>query len=712
MFLRNKVLYMLLMAIILGGCSQVNTSEHRTWFDLVEINDNVMRTKQEAPAEPPVDGDIESNGQSAVETPRLRDLSSKDNSGNHYLDAMTAKPPERKGDAVEGEGVMLNFDNADIYEVIQVVSETLGLSYIIDPNVKGSVNIRSGQKIPNDQLFTIFKKLLNINGLDIRNEGQHDYIFVAGKPVSMAIYDKDQLGLLKESPKLITQIVPVVHMSSAAAQKLIEPYLSEHAVVYDLAEQNTLIITDFESQIVDGLMILSRMDVSSLSSLVVKVLRVEQAPLFDLKDELTEVLSALKVNKKDYEGVQIIPMERVNSLMLIGYNEELVRTAIKWANELDRAPTEGRDSIYIYNVRNSVATELSDLVNSLIKEKEKKSTSKSSSKSKTLRPPGTPKTASAPPAVPNPTSSSSSVAGGPSLASMQFAGEPVLIPDDARNIILIRALGMDYKRIMKLLERLDNMPMQVLIEVLVAEVSLTDDLKYGVEWALKNNKTYIRDGEISFNSANGLAGGLIFDSSTDIFKLVNFLATKNDFSILSSPQVLVLNNEAATVNVGEQVPIVTSQITDSTLSTSSNQTVQYKDTGVILNVTPRINADGIILLEIDQQVSQVKSATTGGLNSPTISTKQIKTKLAVHDGQSILMGGLIDKNESKSENGIPILKDIPYLGAIFKSKTDNYRKTELLIMVTPFVIESEDVLNQYVENFKEKMLALRKDLSR
>jgi general secretion pathway protein D len=639
----------------------------------------------------------------------------KADTGNQYLNAMTAQRRERKGEAVEGEGVMLNFDNADIYEVIQVIAETLGLSYIIDPNVKGSVNIRSGQKIPKDQLFTIFKKLLNINGLDIRSEGELDYIFVAGKPVSMAIYGKDQVGLLKESAKLITQIVPVVHISSAEAQKLVEPYLSEHAVVYNLAEQNTLIITDFESQIVDGLMILARIDVSALSSLVVRVIRVDQAPLFDLKDELVEVLTALKINKKDYEGVQIIPMERVNSLLMIGYNEDLISTAVKWATELDRAPSEGRDSIYIYNVRNSVATELSDLVSSLIQEKDssKTATSKTSSTKQTVRPPGTAKSTQ-PSAPPTPRKSVQSSAGGTSLASMQFAGEPVLIADDARNVIMIRAMWADYKRIQKLLERLDNLPMQVLIEVLVAEVTLSDDLTHGVEWALKNNELEISTGELTFTSngdaAVGLAGSFSAITGTKIFNLFKFLASKNDISVLSSPQVLVLNNETANVNVGEQVPIVTNEFGSNTAG-DLNRTVQYKDTGVILNVTPRINYDGIIIMEIDQQVSKAQALTTGGLQSPVISTKQIKTKVAVKDGQSILMGGLIDKTDSETESGIPWLMDIPFLGNVFKQKSTSSKKTELLIMVTPYVIQSEDVLDQYVRGFQEKMLELRSELS-
>jgi len=677
-------------------------------MNLAKTNENIHKTKLDSALDIPEDANDQPHG---VEGPRVKDLSVTSNTTNPYLKKVMPQKSFADGKSIEGEGVMLNFDNADIYEVIQVIAEVLNISYIIDPQVKGVVNIRSGEKIPTDQLYTIFKKLLNINGIDIRPEGDHYYIQMSGKPSSQLIYTKDQIGNLKNSSKMVTQIVPVIHISSSEAQKLLEPYLSDQSNIINLADQNTLIISDFESKILDGLMVLSRLDVSALSALKVKMVKIEQAPLFDVKSELEEVLSALKVNKKDYQGVQVLPLERVNALLLIGYDSSLMNTAETWIKELDRAPTEGRDSVYIYNVRNSVASELSDLVSSLISDKASSTKSTKSTKSNTstrssVRPPGT--TAKKPTrtaSIKRPSVSKGKTVG---MASMQFAGEPVLIADDARNIILIRALLADYKRVVKLLARLDNMPMQVLVEVLVAEVSLTDGWEYGVEWAVRNGNFGLESGEAALTK-NGFNLNLTFDNQKNVFDLLDVLADNNDFSILSSPQVLVLNNETATVNVGEQVPILTSE-SGSNIGGDLNRTVQYKDTGIILNVTPRINADGIILIEIDQQVSSVKDQTTGGLDSPTISTKSVKTKLAIKDGQSILMGGLISKGESKNESGIPLLKDIPYLGWAFKSQSSRIEKKELMIMVTPYVIDSEDVLDQYIKSFKEKMGDLRLDI--
>ncbi len=729
---KTLCLLSILTAICLSGCITNEPAKHKTWVDLKGISDTVVQSKKDR-ASQQMEEDERQAKAAEDKTSKTRDLSPGVDVGNRYLKGMKGQKTIPAGEGIEGEGVMLNFDNADIYEVIQVIAETLDLSYIIDPQVKGVVNIRSGQKIPKSELFVIFKKILNINGLDIRDEGDHHYIFVAAKPSSLAVYSKDEAGKLSPSSRMVTQVVPVVNISSAEAQKMVTPYLSQQAVIYNLVDQNTLVLSDFEGQIIDALTILSRLDVSALSAMRVKVVRVEQAPLLELRDELKEVLLALKVNKKDYEGVQIVPLERVNSMMLVGFDEELMETAVKWVAELDRAPTGGRDSIYIYNVRNSVASELVDLVGSLITDKESSgqsaATKKSSRPSTTpgsIRPPGT-MSENQPQKTPSATQPAVRTPTGETLASMQFAGAPTMIGDDARNIVLIRAQRTDYLRVVKLLERLDNMPTQVLIEVLVAEVTLTDDLQYGVEWALKNKKlepANKEDNHLSFGETitgggiKGLDAAITFNKSGDIFKFLNFLASDTHVSVISSPQVLVLNNESATVNVGKQVPIVTNQIVDTTsgtgnnLSLAQNQTVQYRDTGVILNVTPRINAEGVILLEIDQQVSSVLDQTTEGIQSPTISTKEVKTKLAVKDGQSILMGGLIAKDETNNDTGIPILKDIPGLGWLFKQKNINNTKTELMVMVTPYVIESEDVLDQYIAGFKEKVDDLRQDLAK
>jgi general secretion pathway protein D len=661
------------------GCADLGSMTGNA-FDFAEISNSIVKPPAKEVA---LEGGPEGvPSESEIKAAPVKDLETRVEAGNPYLKKIPALSQPAPPAALSEEGVLLNFDNADIYEVIQVIAEILDLSYIIDPQVKGLVNIRSGRKIPMDQLYSVFKKLLNINGLDIRSEGDYNYIYrPLAKSTPQKIYGSGQVGELRESPDLVIQVIPVMHLPAAEAKQLLEPYKSAQGSIDTLENPNTLFISDYESKVMDMMLILGKLDISPLSTLKIRMVRVDKAPLFDLRDELIEILSALKINKQGHDGVTVMSLERVNSLLLVSGNQELLDSATRWISELDAVPSEGRDNIYIYNVRNSVASELALLVTDLISNQPgvaaKSSPAKSATNAETGRgmdEGGQARRSTVPPPTPEPTPAVVKTGKGVGLkpgevgAGLRFAGEPTLIPDDSRNIILLRALPPDYSRLVKLLERLDNMPRQVLIEVMVAEVSLTDSWSMGIEWALHQQGTI--DGRTYtnhlVNNIENLAGsttpaniganavGLtytILNSAGEVAGVLNAIADNNDLSILSSPQVMVLNNETATVNVGEQVPIITSQVGDISAQTTVNQTIQYKDTGVILKVTPKINYDGIIILDINQQVSSASSNTLSGTESPVISNRELATKLAVRDGQTIFMGGLISNNVNYIDTG-------------------------------------------------------------
>ncbi|MBU0964758.1 MAG: type II secretion system secretin GspD [Proteobacteria bacterium] len=633
----------------------------------------------------------------------------------------TSKPQAAAGEA-ESEGLLLNFDNADIFEVIQVIAGTLNLNYIIDPQVKGVVNIHSGSKIPTNQLYEIFTKILHINGLDMRSEGDYQYIYVAKKLGNERVSGPEKIAGLKDSPQFIIQVVPLAHLSSSEVLKLVEPYLSAQGSLYDLPQQNTLLVSDYESKVMDILRIIARIDISPLASVHIKLVRVDNAPIYDLRDELTEIFTALKINGKDFEGITVVPLERVNSLLLVSNSENQVQNGVDWIKELDVVPSQDRDNIYIYNVRNSVASGLADLINQLITE-EQPTTQKTTGKKTTPTTQTKDQKATKTTANQKSTSSSStSTSTGSPLSSLRFMGTPVVFGDDDRNVILIRALPGDYIRIVKLLERLDNLPRQVLVEVLVAEIQLTNELELGLEWFLTSNKyafgTSFSAVGASTTTTNGVTsttypGGFSYSFNYgDVAGFLQTLASRNNLTVLSSPQILVLNNEKASVNVGKQVPIVTTVTENSTTVSQVDKTVQYKDTGVILEVTPQINYNGIILLEVSQTVSKAEENTLSDISSPVISKRELQTKLAVKNGQAILMGGLIDRNTSTTQSGVPFLMDIPILGNLFKYQKDKEDKTELIMIITPYVIESEDVLDQYSREFADKIKQLRPELTK
>lgn len=696
-----------LVFLFLAGCAEKEGMA--PYIDLEEIRMKIIKVQDPSAV---LEADTVKKD-TVRQQPRVQDLTIETAGVNDYLKGLSSLGIQQPS-AGHGEGLLLNFDNADIYEVIQIIAETLDLNYIIDPQVKGVVNIRSGKKIPNEQLFAIFQKILHINGLDIRSEGQYDYIFVNKKNSSLIINGPEKISSLREGPRVIIQIVPVMNLASAKAVKLVEPYLSSQGSIHNLAGQNTLLICDYESKVVEALMLLSRVDISPLAGLQLRLVKVEKAPLFDIRDELVEIFLAMGVNKKDFEGVTLIPLERVNSLLLISKNEFLIETCLKWVSDLDVVPSQDRDNIYIYNVRNTVASELAELVNKLISEESpKSSTPGSRSNTKTsnkFKKNTSPKSSLS-------RKSTLSTAKSP-LSSLRFGGTPMLLADDNRNIVLIRSLPVDYSRLVKLLERLDNMPRQVLVEVLVAEISLTNELEFGVEWAVHNKKLNINDSNYTQNFATdftNLAAGFsynVIDSSENIVSMLQALASENNLTILSSPQILVLNNETAKIDVGQEVPIVTTETYSDTITTtdSVDKTVEYKNTGVILEVTPKINYNGIIILDVDQEVSSAEENTTSGINSPIISKRQVKTKMAVKDGQSILIGGLIRNETNYLESGVPFLKDLPLLGYLFKYQKEKQVKQELLIMITPYVIETENVLDQYIKAFQEKSQGLRQQM--
>jgi general secretion pathway protein D len=268
-----------------------------------------------------------------------------------------------------------------------------------------------------------------------------------------------------------------------------------------------------------------------------------------------------------------------------------------------------------------------------------------------------------------------------------------IIADDSTNSLVIRALPRDYRKIREAIDRLDILPLQVLIEATVAEVTLSDELRYGVEW-------FFRSGDFQATFSQRLLGGVTSTfpgfsalfANADARMVLNALEEVTDVNVISSPQLLVLDNQTARLQVGDQVPIVVQQAAPITgdLDTIVNS-IELRDTGVILTVTPRVNAGGLVILEIQQEVSNVvraETVTQSELATPTISQRLVSSTVAVQSGQTIALGGLITDNRNRSRSGVPILSSIPIIGVLFSTRNNTNARTELLVLLTPRVIDS------------------------
>jgi len=288
------------------------------------------------------------------------------------------------------------------------------------------------------------------------------------------------------------------------------------------------------------------------------------------------------------------------------------------------------------------------------------------------------------------------------------SGNVKIIADSENNALLIMASRSEYEKVRSAIRRLDVMPLQVLVEATILEVTLTDDLSYGLQWFFKNgigdSKSGI--GELFPLPVDPSFSYTVKDSSANIRAVLNLLAADSRLNIISSPSLMVLDNRTATIKVGDQVPIRTSETTS--LATSGTDplvtsTIQYRDTGVLLEVTPRVNPGGMVVLEITQDVNDVDQTTTSDIDSPTIIQRRIMTSVAVQSGETVVLGGLIRDNKSQSEAGIPGLRSVPGVGRLFSSKTTTSTRTELLVLITPTAISNVEEAKKSTEEMKRKL---------
>jgi general secretion pathway protein D len=271
---------------------------------------------------------------------------------------------------------------------------------------------------------------------------------------------------------------------------------------------------------------------------------------------------------------------------------------------------------------------------------------------------------------------------------------------------VIQAKPREYRKIRDALEKLDVLPLQVLIEATIAEITLNDQLRYGVEW-------FFRSGEFRFTQGSALQPPSLFPgfsalfSSDDVRVVLNALETVTDVDVISSPQLLVLDNQTARLQVGDQVPITTQQATSvGDADAPIVNSVELRDTGVILTVTPRVNANGLVILEIQQEVSDVVESaggTTSEQTTPTINQRQISSTVAVQSGETVALGGLITDDRERSRSGLPILSRIPILGALFGTRRNDYQRTELLVLLTPSVIGSQAEARAATDELRRRM---------
>jgi type II secretory pathway component GspD/PulD (secretin) len=549
------------------------------------------------------------------------------------------KFPAQTTPTPRGGLVTLNFDDADVYSVIQTVfGDVLRVNYIVDPRVKGRVTFRSVAPVPRDSVMPLMEVVLRLNGIGLVEEGGLYRIIpiadIAKEPAPISI-GRDP-NKIPSSGKSLLQVVPIRYVSSTEVIRLLGPFLSAHALVVDVPKGNQIIIVDTDANV-----------------------------------------------------------KRLLRLIEVFDNEEV---------------KQKKPQIFVYHCQNGKAKDIASTLQQVFLGGTSASTAASSPSSSSPSSSSTGALSqSPPPSAPTGMTQQSPPPGG----GEQLVSEITRIfPDEILNAVICLATPEDYELIKHTLTRIDIVPRQVVIEGIIAEVTLTDNLSLGMSYLVKATWGDL-DMRFGLNTSNldpakTTGDGFTFvgtDKSGQLRAYITALATDDKAKLLASPHILVSDNREAKIQVGSQVPLVTSETVGTTGTTS---TVQYKDIGIILKVKPRVNEGGLVSMEVSQEVSTFQTIPVGnvGQTQIIINKTEATTNLVVQNGQTIIIGGLIREDTEKQRSGIPWLSKLPLLGWLFGNTLDNKTRAELIILLTPHVMKDQNdakqITDDYVNGMTEK----------
>jgi general secretion pathway protein D len=638
---------------------------------------------------------------------------------------------------------VLNFDNADVEVVLQAAAEIVGFNYVLSPAARGrKVTVQTSGKISSDEVWGVLLTILDVNGLAaVRSGNLYRIIPREGVPQTPV---KTIVG--RETPptlppdEVVTQVVPLRFVNAPDAVALLRTFVPAQGAITAHRETNLLILTDTVANIRRLLDMLQLVDVEvALSELQIIPLRHADA------QELAALLAQLFVTRQApgqpgaptpppplpgapaapapgplgaaTERPLIVPERRSNSLVVHARKADM-ETIRRLVDKLD-VDLYGGQRTFIYFAENSKARDLATTLDAIYGRGDRGpaitgtqqtirtvgSISSPSVPAVLPAPPAFPILAPAPPAVPvvpavprpvTPGFPGLSVEGVPPATDIRF------VADEVTNAIIVTTYPRLWREIEDTIKRLDKMPRQVLIEVLAVEVTLTDDTKLGIEWAVRSGNFTITSsptGVLTGRPPQSLIplGGLVptglgfFAFAADKFlAALNALASENRVNILSNPSILTAENRKAVINVSTSVPIVTSQqvpvATGGITGNSITQSVEYKDAGIILTVIPRIGEQGTVALDVKQEFNEVGENEPPPINSPRFRKREAETSVVLLSNQTLVMGGLIQNRRTNIRVGVPWFSRIPIIGYLFGSVQERIEKTELLLLITPRAI--------------------------
>ncbi|MGH6899265.1 MAG: type II secretion system secretin GspD [Geminicoccaceae bacterium] len=624
--------------------------------------------------------------------------------------------------------VTLNVVDADVREVVRMVlQDALGANYVIDPAVQGTITVQTSEPVPPEDLASILDAVLRINGAALVRDGDLykvvplEQAMISG--TTPTIYPAPEAGM----PGFGIQVVPLQFISAAEAARLLEPFAPPGGTIQLDPSRNLLLLAGAPAELDTLNDLIATFDVDWLAGMSFGLFPLESAAASEIVVELEELFGGPEA--EPVPGViRFLPIERLNAVLVISSQPAYLDRAQTWITRLDRTGDGAEPQIYVYRVQNGRAADLAGVLSEIFGI-EAATVGPSDLLAPGLEPTGIASSGfelgeseiegdrepdedvGRPPARAGPrlgAARSGIERLTPGTLESVFEGDVRIIADESTNSLVIRAAPPAYRKIESALRQLDIIPLQVLIEATIAEVALDGQLRYGVEW-------FFRYGDVSFTFSRLTSGDVAPNfpgfsalfAGGDVRAIFNALEQVTDLNVISSPQLLVLDNQTARLQVGDQVPIATqSAVSVLDPDAPTVNTIEQRDTGVILSVTPRVNASGLVIMEIEEETSDVVETTTSDIDSPTIRQRRVASTVAVQSGQTVVLGGLIQDEVEQRQTGIPILHRLPIIGPLFGVTDNRDVRTELLVVITPRVIRSPQQARAVTEELRQRLRGL------
>jgi general secretion pathway protein D len=622
--------------------------------------------------------------------------------------------------AGKGGKAAFNFEGETVHAVVKaILGDLLQQNYVIAPEVQGSVTL-AAKSVNSDQAFSLLEMVLGWNNaVLVWADGRYN-VLPAGKALTGGLAPRT--GPLSDTRGYEVRAVPLQFIAAAEMEKLLKPYAREQAVVSVDPGRNLIVLAGTRADMENYLHTVEVFDVDWLAGMSVGIFPLRSAEVDKVAEQLQKVIG--EAGQTPLAGmVRLLPLPDSNSIAVITPQPKYLKDVQRWIERLDTGGEAVR--LYTYVARYMKVDDLSEKLNEVFGGRSEPQSGSRGRVAPGLRP-VTVRSVSAP-------SSDIGDDGARAAASAARGADPGVSVGTAdfavtavqeSNSLLVRTTPSQWQSVQAALERMDTMPLQVHIEARIVEVALQGKLEYGVSWFFENaipdhdgdaGQNGLRDraagrgiwGDIGGTAdATGLNWTML---GNNVLAAVKALDTLSDVRVLSTPSVLVRNNVEAELNVGENIPVATTSfnpIDGPGSGEGTFSTVQYLQTGVILKVTPRVSSEGIVFMEIDQEVSNPTSQPTEKKPNVSVATKNLRTEAAVRSGETVMLAGLINQNDGRGSAGVPLLSRIPGVGALFGTRNSHRQRSEVVIFITPTVIRDPDEARRKTRDYARRFRAL------